>query len=85
VSIPVGVITVFLMSIAMKARANKITTGAQGMIGEIGTAETALAPAGKVFVRGEIWDATASCNIAPGQSVVVRQVTGLQLRVDPAR
>jgi len=85
VSIPVGVITVFLMSIAMKARANKITTGAQGMIGEIGTAETALLPQGKVFVRGEIWNATASSNVSAGQSVVVRQVDGLQLRVDPAR
>jgi membrane-bound serine protease (ClpP class) len=85
VSIPVGVITVFLMSIAVKARANKITTGAQGLVGEIGTAETALSPQGKVFVHGELWDATASSNIAPGQSVVVRQVNGLQLRVDLAR
>jgi membrane-bound serine protease (ClpP class) len=85
VSIPIGIITVFLMSIAMKARANKITTGAQGLIGEIGTAETALSPQGKVFVHGELWDATASSDVAPGQNVVVRQVNGLQLRVDLAR
>jgi membrane-bound serine protease (ClpP class) len=84
VSIPVGIITVFLMTIALKARANKITTGAQGLIGEIGTAETALSPQGKIFIHGELWDATASSSVAPGQNVVVRQVDGLQLSVDLA-
>lgn len=84
VSIPFGVITVFLMSIAMKARANKVVTGTQGLIGEVGTAQTALSPQGKVFVHGELWDAVASVPVASGQSVVVRQVDGLQLRVDPS-
>jgi membrane-bound serine protease (ClpP class) len=84
VSIPLGLITVFLMSIALKARANKVVTGAQGLVGEIGTARTALAPQGKVFVHGELWDAVASANLAPGQTVVVRKVDGLQLQVDPA-
>jgi membrane-bound serine protease (ClpP class) len=84
VSIPLGLITVFLMSIALKARANKVVTGAQGLVGEIGTARTALAPQGKVFVHGELWDAVASANLAPGQTVVVRKVNGLQLQVDPA-
>jgi membrane-bound serine protease (ClpP class) len=72
------------MSIALKARANKITTGAQGLVGEIGTAQTALAPQGKVFVHGELWDATASSDVAAGQSIGVKQVNGLQLRVDLA-
>jgi membrane-bound serine protease (ClpP class) len=84
VSIPLGVITVFLMSIALKARANKVVTGVQGLIGEVGMAQTALAPRGKVFIHGEIWDATSSANLSPGQLVVVRRVEGLQLQVDPA-
>jgi membrane-bound serine protease (ClpP class) len=83
VSIPVGLITIFLMSIALKARRNKVVTGSQGMIGELGIARTALAPLGKVFVHGEIWDAVSSVNIAAGESVVVRGVDGLQLRVEP--
>jgi len=83
VSIPLGIITVFLMSIALKARANKIVTGAQGLVGEIGLAQTALAPQGKVFIHGELWDAMSAQSIVPGQPVVVRQVEGLQLRVDP--
>jgi membrane-bound serine protease (ClpP class) len=84
VSVPLGVITVFLMGIALKARANKVVTGVQGLIGEIGIAQTALSPGGKVFVHGEIWDAISAGNLAAGQAVVVQQVNGLQLRVAPS-
>jgi membrane-bound serine protease (ClpP class) len=83
VSIPLGLVTVFLMSIALKARANKVVTGVQGLVGEIGTARTALSPQGKVFVHGELWDAVASTDLAAGQTIVVRRVDGLQLQVDP--
>lgn len=84
VSIPIGLITIFLMSIALKARRNKVVTGSQGMIGEIGVARTVLAPQGKVFVHGELWDALSSVKVEAGQSVVVRAIDGLQLRVEPA-
>src|SRR6202162_5938736 len=56
-SIPLGGITGFLMSIALKARANKVVTGIQGLIGEIGLTQSALSPQGKVFVHGDLWDA----------------------------
>ena len=49
VSIPLGLITAFLMSIAVRARRNKIVTGEQGLIGEIGIAQTMLAPVRKSF------------------------------------
>jgi membrane-bound serine protease (ClpP class) len=84
VSVPMGLITVFLMSIALKARRNKIVTGEQGMVGETGVAQTALSPRGKVFVHGELWDAIASTPVSAGQLVVVRKIEGLQLQVDPA-
>jgi membrane-bound serine protease (ClpP class) len=84
VSIPLGTITVFLMNIAYKARANKIVTGWQGLIGETGIAQTVLSPQGKVFVHGEIWDAVSSTVVPEGQAVVVRAVEGLRLQVDPA-
>ncbi len=83
VSLPVGAITVFLMTIALKARAGKRVSGMEGMVGEIGIAETPLSPNGKVFVHGELWDATASSPIAQGGHVAVKQVEGLRLRVDP--
>jgi membrane-bound serine protease (ClpP class) len=83
VSVPLGAITVFLMRIVLKARANKIVTGAQGLVGEIGLAQTVLSPRGKVFVHGELWDAISSTEVQAGQSVVVRRIDGLQLKVDP--
>ncbi|HLW84209.1 MAG TPA: nodulation protein NfeD [Candidatus Sulfotelmatobacter sp.] len=83
VSIPLGLITAFLMTIALKARRNKVVTGSQGMIGETGVAQTALTPQGKVFVHGELWDAIASSALPAGQLVVVRRVDGLILQVDP--
>jgi membrane-bound serine protease (ClpP class) len=83
VSIPLGLITAFLMTIAVRARRNKITTGEQGLLGEIGITQTPLSPAGKVFVHGELWDAVSSASIPAGERVVVRQVDGLTLRVEP--
>jgi membrane-bound serine protease (ClpP class) len=83
VSIPLGIITVFLMRIALKARANKVVTGAQGLVGEIGVAQTPLSPQGKIFVHGEVWDVVSSTSVPAGQTVVVRKVDGLQLQVDP--
>jgi membrane-bound serine protease (ClpP class) len=83
VSVPLGIITAFLMGIALRARRNKIVTGEQGLVGEIGFAQTALAPVGKVFVHGELWNAVASVNIPAGERVVVRHVDGMTLRVDP--
>jgi membrane-bound serine protease (ClpP class) len=84
VSIPLGFITAFLMSIALKARRNKMVSGAQGIIGETGIAQTALSPRGKIFVHGELWDAVSSSDLPPGQLVVVRRIDGLLLQVEPA-
>jgi membrane-bound serine protease (ClpP class) len=84
VSIPLGLITAFLMSIALKARRNKMVSGAQGLIGETGVAQTAFSPNGKIFVHGELWDAVSPSVISVGQSVVVREINGLLLQVEPA-
>jgi membrane-bound serine protease (ClpP class) len=83
VSVPLGLITAFLMTIAFKARHNKVVTGEQGLVGETGVAQTALSPQGKVFVHGELWDAIASSPLPVGQLVVVRGVDGLTLQVEP--
>jgi membrane-bound serine protease (ClpP class) len=83
VSVPLGIITAFLMSIALKARRNKVVTGEQGLVGETGVAQTALSPQGKVFVHGELWDAIALSPVPIGQLVVVRRIDGLTLQVEP--
>jgi len=83
VSLPLGLITAFLMSIALRARRNKVVTGAQGLIGEIGVAQSALNPVGTVFVHGEIWNAVSTQPVTAGSKVLVQRVDGLQLGVVP--
>jgi membrane-bound serine protease (ClpP class) len=83
ISIPLGAITAFLMTIALRAHRNKVVTGAQGLVGETAIVQSALSPQGKVFIRGELWDAVAATNLPAGQMVIVRRVDGLTLYVDP--
>jgi len=82
VSIPLGAITVFLMSIALKARRNKVVTGKRGMIGSVGEARTDIDPEGKVFVQGELWNAHAPSRVQMGEQVVVKKIEGLELEVE---
>jgi len=83
VALPFGLITVFLTTIAMRARAAKVVTGAQGMIGMIGVARSPLTPQGKVFVNGELWNAVALVPVKNGEPVRVRSVDGLTVEVEP--
>jgi membrane-bound serine protease (ClpP class) len=83
VSIPLGLITAFLMTLALKARRNKVVTGVEGLLGETGIAQTALSPGGKIFVHGELWDAISSSDVPAGTPVIVQRVDGLVLQVEP--
>jgi membrane-bound serine protease (ClpP class) len=85
VAIPLGLITAFLMTLAVRARRNKVFTGIGAMIGEVGTARSPLTPNGKVFVHGELWDAVAPEPIPQGVNVRVTDVDGLLLHVELTR
>jgi membrane-bound serine protease (ClpP class) len=82
VVIPFGVIFTFILRLAIRARRAKVTTGTSGMIGLTGRAETAIAPEGTVFVRGELWKARSQMSIVPGESVRVIGMDGLTLDVE---
>jgi membrane-bound serine protease (ClpP class) len=84
ISLPLGVITLFLMTLVVKARRKKTMIGPAGLVGEIGVARTPLAPEGKIMIQGELWNAVASADVALGQPVRVRDVEGLLLKVEPA-
>jgi membrane-bound serine protease (ClpP class) len=55
------------------------------MIGLSGRAETAVAPQGTIFVRGELWKARSQMSIAPGERVRVTGIDGLTLDVEAAK
>ncbi len=68
----------------VRAQRRRPTTGREGFIGEVGRAETALAPTGTVFVHGEYWSAEATHLVAKGAPVRVVSVgPGLRLVVEP--
>jgi membrane-bound serine protease (ClpP class) len=82
-AVPFSAISVFLLSLVMRARRTKVETGGEGMIGETGAAITELAPEGKVFVHGEYWDAVSPRPVAAGARVRVTAIDKLKLTVEP--
>jgi len=73
-AVGLSLIFIFLIFITFKTHMRRITTGKEGLVGEIGVAQTDLNPEGKVFVHGELWDAEASEEIPKGAKVKVLEV-----------
>jgi membrane-bound serine protease (ClpP class) len=82
-AIPFAGITLLLVSLVVRARANKVITGSEAMIGETGVALAEVAPEGKVFVHGEYWDASSVTPIPAGAPVRVTGINRLKLIVEP--
>lgn len=83
VAVPFAAITLTLLTLVVRARRNKVETGAEGMVGEVGSAVTELTPAGKVFVHGEYWDAVSRYPAPAGAAVRVLSMEKLRLTVEP--
>jgi membrane-bound serine protease (ClpP class) len=81
-ALPFSLITMLLLSLVLRARRNKVVTGAEGMLGELGTALTPLTPEGKVFVRGEYWNAVSPAAVAAGVPIRVTAIDKLKLTVE---
>jgi len=82
-ALPFSAITMFLLSLAVRARRAKVETGQEGMVGETGAAVTPLEPEGKVFVHGEYWDAVSLQPVPAGGRVRVTAIHQLKLTVEP--
>jgi membrane-bound serine protease (ClpP class) len=72
---------IFAVTMAIKARLSKPTTGMEGLIGEKGIATTTIAPEGKVSIHGEFWNAISDQNIEVGEKVQVIGVKNLRLNI----
>jgi membrane-bound serine protease (ClpP class) len=82
-TLPFALITTVLFSIALRARRNKVVTGAEGMLGLQAIAVGELNPSGTVLVRGEYWNAEASARVPASEPVRITGIDGLTLRVKP--
>lgn len=82
-ALPFSLITVLLMTLALRAHHNKVETGPEGMIGTIGSAVTEIAPEGKIQIHGEYWNAVATTPVPAGEKVRVTAIDKLKLTVEP--
>ena len=85
VTVPVALLTVFLMRLVLKSRGWKTATGKEEMLGAEGIVTAALPAQGEGMIRvhGELWRAAASSPVAEGTLVRVTRVEGLKLFVEP--
>jgi len=94
--IPISIIatmvltTVFFFLVAgrlgLKAQKRKKMTGYEELIGEEGVAMVDFERGkGKVFIKGEIWNAVSEDEIKKDDAVIVEQVKGLTLYVKKAK
>jgi membrane-bound serine protease (ClpP class) len=83
-TIPFALITTFLLSIAVRARRNKVVTGMEALPGQSGVTVGEINMSGTVMVRGEYWSAVAIGRIGPAERIRVTGVDGLTLKVEPA-
>jgi membrane protein implicated in regulation of membrane protease activity len=61
----------------------RVRTGVEAMVGARAETLGPLDPAGRVRVRGEIWNARASSPVPDGAAVRIQAVEGLTLVVEP--
>ena len=81
--IVVALLMVAILWLVIRAQGARVVTGVEGMVGERGRAATELDPDGKVFVRGEYWNARSRGAVAAGTPVRVRAVDDMWLEVEP--
>lgn len=73
---------VFAISyLVYRSQKSKPTLGIEGMLGQVADVRAKINPAGKVFVRGEYWNAEAEDEIDVGEKVEIVGYQGLNLKV----
>jgi len=82
VVIAVTAFFVFVIASILRTHRTKQQTGVDAMVGMMAVAKTPLAPKGRVFVHGELWEATLDeGEVEEGEEVLITKVDGLRLQV----
>ena len=79
----VGGFFILAAALVVRSHMSRPRTGADGLEGLEGVVRRELNPAGKVLLRGELWNARSETALEPGQRVRVVGVKGLTLDVAP--
>jgi membrane-bound serine protease (ClpP class) len=83
VAVATGLFFIFALSMALKTRMTKPTTGREGLIDAKGVSISPISQKseGDVKIKGEIWKATSHDKIRKGDKIQVVNVDGLILQV----
>ncbi len=76
-----GAAVTLVLGLLVRDRSRQARTGAEGLVGAVGTSVTAIHAHGKVKVSGELWNATSRDKIPQDRPVRVETVRGLKLEV----
>ncbi|MFP4030736.1 MAG: NfeD family protein [Desulfococcaceae bacterium] len=79
----VGGFFILAAALVVRSHMNRPRTGADGLVGAEGVVRRELNPAGKVLLRGELWNARSETALEPGRRVRVVGFQGLTLEVVP--
>ncbi|MCC7103903.1 MAG: nodulation protein NfeD [Chloroflexi bacterium] len=73
-----------VVGLAVGTRHRRVTTGREGLLGQVAEVRRALDPEGMVHVEGELWQAvTEGRRVEVGERVRILAVDGLRLSVTP--
>ena len=82
VAVLTAAFVIFVIGAVVRGQRRKVTTGAEGIMGKVAIAQTALDPKGRVSIDGENWTAMVeSGRVEIGEEVTVIKVEGLKLVV----
>jgi membrane-bound serine protease (ClpP class) len=83
VAVVTGLFFAFAIAKVMQAQRRRSVTGLEGLTGEVALVRRRLNPTGSIFLKGELWDATAVDGpIELGETVRVVAVEGFHLQVE---
>jgi len=76
-----GFITIFVLSMILKARRKPLVSGLDELLNHHAIAVEDFDGKGHVLIRGEVWQAESKDQIRKSQKVIVKAVEGLRLKV----
>jgi len=83
VAVTAALFIIWLASFILRLRRRGAVTGRGSIVGGVGTAMHAFTGEGKVWLEGEAWAAHSTTPVAKDQEVIVTDMEGLTLDVEP--